>query len=228
MGESILEWIKFWLGCIHDGFEFGDYLFGISEFLLLIIIGYSTYRKLHHHAEKWEEASVKWMWIILGFSFVISTIFVAPFLKYSDAEDARKKTQAALDDKSPKLEGFVHRLVAFDEAGTTDSTIFLDVSISNLGETPSDAEEYGLNVILSTNVSITGEELKFTNEYTSNFFYKDQPWLLDLKRPQLIAEKTISSIQNGGHERGWLAYRLHGLKIGQYKQTNVVFLIYKY
>ena len=90
MCESILEWIKFWLGCIHDGFEFGDYLFGISEFLLLIIIGYFTYRKRLHHVEKWEERSVKWMWIILGFSFVISTIFVAPFLKYNDAETDKK------------------------------------------------------------------------------------------------------------------------------------------
>lgn len=223
MWESITAWTKFWLGCIRDGLEVGDCIFGFSELALVVLVGWLTYKKRHDLSHYWEDKSVKWVWIILGVAFSISTIFVAPFLKYSDAESSRKEAQAALDDKSPKLKGFVHRIVPLDDTYSTNSTLFIDVSVSNLGETPSDAEEYALKVVLSTNASVTGEELKFTNEYTLNFVHKEQQWLLDLKRPQLIAEKTVFSIPNGEHKRGWLAYRLHGLKTGQYEMTNIIF-----
>ena len=96
MWESFWQWLKFWGNCIHDGFEVWDYLFGISEFLLVFIIGYLTYRKRHHHAKQWEERSVKWVWLILGVSFAVSTIFVAPFLKFQEA-DSRKTTHEKFD-----------------------------------------------------------------------------------------------------------------------------------
>jgi len=47
---------------------------------------------------------------------------------------------------------------------------FFDVSVPIWGGTPSDAEEYGLKVNLSTNASVIGEELKFSDEYKFKLF----------------------------------------------------------
>lgn len=162
----------------------------------------------------------KWALIFL---ILFSTFLLAPYLKYDAADSARKKLQAEIDDKSPKLEGFIHRIAGFDEAGTSNSLMFLDVNVSNPGGSASYADEYGLKVGLSTNSSAVAEEIKFSDEYKFTFIRKEKPWLLDLKRHQLIGEKTIKAIPAGEHERGWLAYRLHGVKIGQYNQTNIVF-----
>jgi len=166
----------------------------------------------------------KWRFAMtFGLIFILQMIFISPYSLYKKNRNTIAELKTSLEDKSPKLEGFVHRVVPFDEISSTNSTIFLDVSVSNLGGTPSDAEEYGLKVILSTNASVIGEELKFSDEYKFNFFHKEQFLSLDLKRRQLIAEKTISAIPIGEHKRGWLAYRLYGLKTGQYEQTNVIF-----
>jgi hypothetical protein len=224
------DFINYWWGCVQAGWEFGDGIFERIETVSILASGFFLcHRKLRKHRETLEEHAMKISFYIFAAAFLISTVFVAPFIKdkksagdLSDMSLKNSRLQGQLDDKSPKLEGFIHRTVPMD-GSSPDSTIFLDVSISNLGGTPSDAEEYGLKVILSTNISVIGEELKFTNEYTLNFFHKEQQWLLDLKRPQLIAEKTISSIPTGEHRRGWLAYRLHGLKTGQYELTNIVF-----
>ena len=191
---------------------------------IICVLVWLYYGAKEEEARKAKEDKIrnfaKWALIAL---ILFSTFLLSPYFKYQDAEAARENAQSALDNKSPKLEGFINRIVPLDETFSTNSTIFLDVSVSNLGETPSDAEEYELKVILSTNASVTGEELKFTNEYTSSFVHKDQQWLLDLKRPQLIAEKTVSSIPNGEHRRGWLAFRLPGLKTGKYEMTNIIF-----
>lgn len=204
------------------GISVGDHVLLWTEIICVLVWLY--YGAKEEEARKAKEDKIrsfaKWALIAL---ILFSTFLLSPYFKYQDAEAARKNAQAALDNKSPKLEGFINRIVPLDETFSTNSTIFLDVSVSNLGETPSDAEEYELKVILSTNASVTGEELKFTNEYTSSFVHKDQQWLLDLKRPQLIAEKTVSSIPNGEHRRGWLAFRLPGLKTGKYEMTNIIF-----
>lgn len=161
-------------------------------------------------------------WALVSF-ILIGTFLLAPYLKYREVDEARVKIQTQLDDRSPKLEGFIHRVASFDEAGTSDSLMFLDVNISNPGGAASYADEYRLKVGLSTNSSAVVEQIKFSDEYKLTFIRKEKPWLIDLKRHQLISEKTIKSIPTGEHARGWLAYRLHGLKIGQYKQTNIVF-----
>ena len=172
----------------------------------------------------------KYAALIILLQLFLGICFVAPFVQFHDEQEKNEQMKVSnsilqnqLNNKSPKLEGFVHRVVSFDESSTSNSLMFLDVSVSNLGDTPSDAEEYGLKVILSTNTSVSAEELKFSDEYKLNLTYKEQPWLLDLKRRQLIAEKTTTEIPVGEQKRGWLAYRLHGLKVGQFELTNIFF-----
>lgn len=225
------EYIHYWCHCVRIGWDWGYGTFEwIEAWAVFVAAVFICHKSLRKHRETLEDIAMKAAIYLFAVSFLISTVCIAPFIQ--DRESAKKlseqtaetrKFQKQIADKSQKLEGFVHRIVPLDEAYSTNSTLFLDVSVSNLGETPSDAEEFGLKVVISTNASVTGEEIKFTNEYTSNFVHKDQQWLLDLKRPQLIAEKTVSPIQNGDHRRGWLAYRLHGLKTGQYEMTNIIF-----
>jgi hypothetical protein len=167
--------------------------------------------------DKWRLA------ITFAIIFVMQAVLISPYSMDKANRATIVRLQQSLDDKSPKLEGFVDRIASFDEPGTSNSMVFLEVSVSNSGHEPSSAEQYDLRVILSTNSSANSEELKFSDEYKLNFILKDQLWLLDLQRHQLIAEKTIRAIPVGEPRRGWLAYRLHGLKIGQYKQTNVAF-----
>src|SRR5450759_4359607 len=132
MWESFWQWLKFWGNCIHDGFEVWDYLFGISEFLLVFIIGYLTYRKRHHHAKQWEERSVKWVWLILGVSFAVSTIFVAPFLKFQEA-DSRKTTHEKFDYINQNRPYLEPQLVI---DSIESNTVFYHYQVQNTGVLP--------------------------------------------------------------------------------------------
>jgi hypothetical protein len=224
MCESILEWIKFWLGCIHDGFEAEDYLFGISEFLLVIVIGFLTYRKRHHHAEKWEERSVKWVWRILGVSFVVSTIFVAPFVKYSDADAARKTAQSALGDKSPKLEGFIDQWMTFVRPGETNETIIPQIHINNFGGSGSLAESFKLKFILATNDLVEAKPIDIPDYYQWQSMKGDQITVFRLFRQELISEKAATAIEPGFGPRGWLAFTMPRI-LSQKQLTNHHFVI---
>lgn len=166
----------------------------------------------------------KWRFAMtFGLIFIMQMIFISPYSLYKKNHTKIEELKNILNDKSPKLDGFVNRIMTADEEGTTNSLIFLEVSVSNSGGEPSRAEEYELRVILSTNSSVEPEEINFSDEYKLNFIHKEKPWLLDLKRRQLIAEKTIKAIPVGESPRGWLAYRLRGVKTSQYRQTNIVF-----
>jgi hypothetical protein len=45
MRENIWEWIQFGAECFRDGLEVGDGIFGFSELLLAILIGYRLVRR---------------------------------------------------------------------------------------------------------------------------------------------------------------------------------------
>lgn len=153
--------------------------------------------------------------------FSLQVVFIAPHTLFVENRTKISNLEKQLNDKSPRLEAFIHRVATLQNGSQTNLILFLDVSVSNSGETPSFAEEYGLRIALSNNLSVTGEELNFSNEYKLNFIHAGQPWLVDMKRHQLIAEKTVDSIPCGQHFRGWMAYRICGISEDQLKPTNI-------
>jgi len=154
--------------------------------------------------------------------FGIQIILVAPHTLYKKNKDMISELKQKLNIQSPKLEGNIHRTFIIDEFGTSNSLVFLEASVFNFGETPSPANEYDLKIILTNHTSVNTEPINFSNEFKLNFVERDELWLLDLKRPQLISEKTVKSIARGDNPRGWVAFRLHGISMGKFQQTNIV------
>lgn len=170
-----------------------------------------TWKKKEWKAPKWLH---KFCWII----FLVLGIFKS----WDDQYKSATTSQKLLEDKSPNLEGFVHRYLIADEPGTTNSVFFLEIGITSSRGIPSIAEEFGLMVMLSKHSSTNAEPIVFSQEYKCNFVLKGNPWLLDLKRPQLISEKTIKAIPVGESRRGRVAFRLPGIPMKQFQPTNIV------
>jgi hypothetical protein len=147
---------------------------------------------------------------------------LAIFKSWDEQYTSATTRQKLLEDKSPKLDGFVHRTVIADEPGTTNSLILVELGVGNSGGVPSIAGEFRLMVLLSKGKSTNAEAISFPDEYKCNFLHKGKPWLLDLKRPQLISEKTIKAIPIGESPRGWVAFRLNGIPMSHFQPTNVV------
>jgi hypothetical protein len=108
-----------------------------------------------------------------------------------------------------------------DEPGTSNSLIFLEMAIRNSGGSASSADSFGL-FLVTTNSTNAADEIYFTNEYTYNFVNGGKPYLLDLKRNELISEKAHNAIQPGDSPRGWMAFRLNGIPLEKYSQTNLI------
>ena len=161
-------------------------------------------------------------------AFIISTIFVAPFVQdkkaagdLSDMVKIKDNLQARLDDKSPKLNGFIDQSLIATEQGT-NSLIFLEVEVGNTGGSESIAENYGLKVALTNKLSTNADLIDFTDEYTKTSFSAGKNYLINLKRSELISEKTFNAILPGHSQRGWIVFRLPGILPGQYAETNIV------
>ncbi len=152
----------------------------------------------------------------------ITFLALAIFKSWDDQYTSTLTIQKLLNDKSPKLDGFIHRTLIADEPGTTNSLILAEVSICNAGAIPSIAEEFRVTALLPQTKSTNAQDINFSDKYILNFIHKEKPWLLDLKRPQLIAEKTIKAIPVGESRRGWVAFRLLGVPTSRLQQTNVV------
>lgn len=163
----------------------------------------------------------KWALIFL---ILFSTFLLAPYLKYSDAESARKKAQAALDDKSPKLDGFIDQYMLIDEQGTTNTIIIPQIHINNFGGSGSLAENFKLKLIVATNDSRDAKPIDFSDYYQWQAVKGDRVTVFRLLRHDLISEKTSTAIESGFGPRGWLAYRVPGILSAKQK-TNFSFLI---
>jgi hypothetical protein len=155
-------------------------------------------------------------------SLCIIFLALAIFKSWDDQYTSAATNQKLLDDKSPKLEGFIHRTLIADEPGTTNSLILAEVSIRNAGAAPSIADDFRVTAVMPQAGPTNAEAINFSGEYKLNFIHKEKPWMVDLKRPQLIAEKTIKAIPAGESPRGWVAFRLPGIPMSRLKQTNVV------
>lgn len=163
----------------------------------------------------------KWALISL---IIFSTFLLAPYLKYQDADAARKTAETKLADRSPKLHGFIDQDMIGDEPGTSNSVILLQVSVGNSGGSSSIAEDYKLEVFLTNGLSKDAKPMDIPDEYTLNLFRSNTLTILKLPRSELISEKTSKRIESGDEPRGWLAFKLLGVPINQYREeeSNIV------
>ncbi len=161
--------------------------------------------------------------------FVFCVFFVSPTQIFNQQNvtitgqsNIISMVQKQLDDKSPKLDGYINQTLIADEPGTTNSLVFLQVTVGNSGGSASVADDFKLTVMPKKRASTNAEPIDFTDEYKINTFSGGKPYLIDLKRPQLISEKSIKAIQPGESLRGWIAYRFRGITSSQYQYTNLV------
>ena len=171
----------------------------------------------------------KYAALIILVQLIFGICFVSPYVQFRDEQiqnlklvDEKSNLQIQLDDKAPKLHGFINRYMVADEPGTTNSLIFLEATIGNSGASPSLADDYSLKVNLTNNSETNAEEIYFNDEYKIDFWDKGKLYLLDLKRPELISEKTHIAIQPGYSPRGWIAFRLNGIPMSRYQPTNLI------
>ena len=211
---------KFWIDCFLLGISFGDHILLWTEIICGLF--WLFYRERGEEAMKTREDKIRNIakWALIGL-ILFSTFLLAPYLKYDAADSARQKAQTALDDKSAKLDGFIDQFLIAQEPGTTNSLIFLQATIGNSGGSASIAESYRLKVTLTNNESTNAELINFADEWKTNTYAAGKPYLIDLKRPQLISEKTSKAIQPGEAPRGWIAFRLNGVLFNQFKSTNI-------
>jgi hypothetical protein len=214
------EFLRYWLHCLQIGWEHGGGIFEKIEFFAALLSG-CLLLHLCHNWEKMrgglEEFLLKWAFRIFLFAFLFSAVFVAPFEleKEADAKLASvtredSDLQKRLDDKSPKLNGFINRTFLADEPGTTNLLAFLEVTIGNAGGSPSIAEQFSLQAFLSKGTSNSADPINIPDEYKMNFWREGKLCLLDLRRSELISERTAKAIQPGESPRGWLAFRFSG------------------
>lgn len=194
-------------------------LLGLLSLFLWIRYGRDDEHKVYKSWEKKIKTSSKWVFIILLPFF---TFIIAPYNKYNAEKDKNDAAQKILADKSARLNGFINQSMTADEPGTTNSLIFLQVEVGNSGGNPSIADHYKLRVILTNNLSTNAEQIDFSDEYKLNAILEGKPYLIDLKRPELISEKTSRAIQPGDSPRGWIAFRLPGIPVRSYYHTNLI------
>jgi hypothetical protein len=222
--------LHYWWHCIQTGWQFGDGVFGKIEFVFALASGFLLFhRKLRKHRATLEEHAMKATFWITASAFLISTIFVAPFVQEKESSidlNAQRllntEIQKQLADKSPKLEGFINQSLLFDQVGT-NSLIFLQAILQNSGGSASGAENYKLQVTLTNNVITNAEPLNFGNEYELTYLREDRLFLIHLNRTNLLEEKTMNALAPGDFRRGWLAFKLDGIQpLASLPRTNFV------
>jgi len=107
MWIKVWEFLRFWGENVKTGWEFGDGIFGtIVEICLVIGAGLFILKKifksvnLEKHWKEWEEIAMRGAFIIFFTSFLISAVFVAPFVKYNEVKEP---LHAAAIDSAPKV-----------------------------------------------------------------------------------------------------------------------------
>src|ERR1043166_4748398 len=133
---------------------------------------------------------------------------VAIFQAWDEQYISAATNQKLLDDKSPKLDGFISQTAIVNEPGTTNSLVFIEPTIINSGGTPTVAHAFDLKIIATNKTSLDAENVDFENEFKLDFFSAGKEYLVHLKRPQLLSEKTLKAIGVGDQATGWLPYRV--------------------
>jgi hypothetical protein len=223
----MFEFFRYWGECLLRAFELGHGSIDLLEGVCILVWWYGHHKKHKNKEMEAREELItkfgKWVFIFL---FITGTFIIAPYQVYRDSAEAKVKAEKALDDKAPKLNGFINQTLLLDELAKTNSLIFLQATILNSGGSPSFADNFKLKVISQNKTLTNAEIIDFADGYTNVVVSAGKSYLLALKRSALIAEKTIKAIQPGEPQRGWIAFRLHGISPQNIQRTNIVLSFY--
>ena len=159
-----------------------------------------------------------------GVIFVLQMIFISPYSLYKKNHTKIEELQKTLNDKSPKLDGFIDQYMLFDEPGATNTIIVPQIHINNFGGSGSLAENFKLKIVLATNNSVNAKPIDISDYYQWQTMKGDQITVFRLSKRDLISEKTSTAIEPGSGSRGWLAYRTPGILSAKQK-TNFSLVI---
>src|ERR1035437_1770424 len=226
------EFLHYWGHCAEVGWEFGDGAFGKVEIVSSLFAGFFLcHRRLRKHRETLEEHAMKAMFYITLGAFLISTVFIAPFIKdqksgadLSNMTGNIAKLQKQIDDRNPKLEGFIDQWMIFTRPGETNTTIVPQIHINNYGGSGSLAENFHLKFILGTNDLLEAKLIDIPDYYQWQQLKGDQMTVFRLSRRELISEKSATAIETGFGPRGWLAFTVPRI-LSQKQLANFHFVI---
>ena len=101
------EFLGFWRGCLFEGWHIGEGAFAWIEGLCFLIwAGTLWLKKTHRLRKEWEnyeEKIMKCAFLIFAIAFLISTLFVAPYIQYRDAKKGVKISEHSSEFKQRAL-----------------------------------------------------------------------------------------------------------------------------
>jgi hypothetical protein len=224
--NTILDGIVFWGICIKNGACFSWDTFGVID-LACGAIGAIFLLLTEERLKKWEKMEVsvrKYAILIILIQLGIGVIIVAPYNQYKAEKRAKDDALATLNDKSPKLDGFIDQWMIFVRAGETNTTIVTQIHINNYGGSGSLAENFKLKLLLATNDLVEAKPIDIPDYYQWQEIIGGQITVFRLSRPDLISEKTSTAIERGFGPRGWLAFKAPRI-LSQNQLSNISFVI---
>ena len=147
-----MDFLKFWLKCIKEGWELGDGFFASVETICAIVTIGLAFKRFRVNPEKWknwEEKLKKSALITLIGLFVIGSLFIAPYRIYTEQRHERESLT--------KLEPALEREIKQYRDKLADARDARTIKI----ETHSPGED-ALLAIESTNIALVGWP-SFTN-----------------------------------------------------------------
>jgi hypothetical protein len=92
-----MEFCRFWLRCVIEGWHVGDGIFGFIEGICFIIAAGAYW--VRHEGwlskwDRWEKWTMKLAFALFVISFLVSALFVAPFIQFKEAW--KRKEEAGL------------------------------------------------------------------------------------------------------------------------------------
>jgi len=95
----MLDAVCFWWRCVLEGWHIGHRAFAFIEGTCVIVLAIAHW---HRPTEEWvkhhkpEGTVMKWAALVLGVSFVLSTLFIAPYLQWKEANRAKEDAENRL------------------------------------------------------------------------------------------------------------------------------------
>jgi hypothetical protein len=97
--------------------------------------------------------------------------------------------------------------------------------VGNSGHSPSIADSYALQVLLTNKTSVNGNSIDIPDQYTFTALTSNLNIPFVLTRSDLIEEKTSKAIQPGDEPRGWIAFTLPGVSLIHLARTNFTIVL---